>query len=162
MAGVVTGITAGAGTLAGAGAEGMTAGQMFFNIIGVIGTSIGIYRLGEDKFNLWRNNQGSAVRIQVGLDTDNGLSNAGGDLPDIRLFNEGGEFLGGKYDPGRIKDGSKGYDIRVRQKAEQQPTYGLFTANDDAICITYLSIVWPDQQKFAWMGDWGKECGATW
>jgi hypothetical protein len=95
------------------------------------------------------------VRLQVRLNISNGLSNAGGDLPDIRLFNEVGEFLGASYDPGFIEDGPTGTDIRVQQSAEQQAAYALFTANENAIFIAYLSIVWPGEQKFGWTGDLG-------
>lgn len=132
------------------------------NVIGVVSGLLGIYQFGADNFGSSEDTGGSVVRIQVGLDSTNGLSNAGGDLPDIRLFNEVGEFLGASYDPGSIEDGTTGTDIRVQQTAEQQAAYALFSANDNAICIAYLSIVWPDEQKFGWTGDWGKECGATW
>ncbi len=131
------------------------------NVIGIVSGILGIFQFGIDNFAK-TDSGGSVVRIQVGLDSTGGLTNSGGDLPDIRLFNEVGEFLGAKYDPGHIDDGTTGSDIRVQQKAEQQATYGLFTANDDAICIAYLSIVWPDGQKFGWTGGWGRQCGATW
>ncbi|KAI9785425.1 MAG: hypothetical protein M1816_000440 [Peltula sp. TS41687] len=138
--------------------------QWGFNIIGLIGTMIGVIRLIEDKVNLAHNKGGSVVRFHVGLDTDMGLglSNAGGDIPDVRLYNEVGDFIGGRYDPGHIDDGTTGHDVRVQQNVAQQATYGLFTANEDAICLAYMTMVWPDEQKFGWMGDWGKECGATW
>lgn len=137
------------------------AGAAVINVIGVVSGLLGIYQFGRDNFGSTEEG-GSVVRIQVGLDSKDGLSNAGGDLPDIRLFNEVGEFLGATYDPGSIEDGTNGKDIRVEQSAEQQAAYGLFTANDNAICIAYLSIVWPDEQKFGWTGDWGRQCGANW
>lgn len=103
------------------------------------------------------------VRFQVGLDSDGGLTNAGGDIPDIRLFNEVGEFLGGRYDPGYIEDGTTGSDVKVTQKSEQQTTYALFSANDDAVCLAYISIVWPDEQKHGWLGSWGRQlCHHIW
>lgn len=101
------------------------------------------------------------VRIQVGLNRAGGLSSADGDLPDVRLFNEAGEFLGGKYDPGSIDDGTA-KDIKIKQSAEQQAAYGLFTSNDNAICIAILSIVRPDEQRFGWTGDWAKACNGPW
>lgn len=131
------------------------------SVIGVISGLLGIYQFGADNFGS-SDDGGSVLRFQVGLDSPNGLSNSGGDLPDVRLFNEVGEFLGITADPGTIEDGTTGSDIRVTQSSEQQATYGLITANDNAICIAYLSIVWPDEQKFGWTGDWGKECGAPW
>lgn len=124
------------------------------DIIGVVSGLLGLYQFGVDNFGSG-DVGGSVVRIQVGLDVDSGLSNAGGDLPDIRLFNEGGEFLGSLYDPGSITDGTTG-DITVTPESEQQATYALLTAKNDAICIVYLSVVWPDEQKFGWTGDWGQ------
>ena len=75
------------------------AGVAAINVIGVISGLLGIYQFGADNFGK-ADEGGSVVRVQVGLDYENGLSNSGGDLPDIRLFNEVGEFLGGSYDPG--------------------------------------------------------------
>jgi hypothetical protein len=137
------------------------AGMAVVNVIGVLSGLLSFYQFGAEKFAS-SDEGGSVVRIQVGLDSPGKLSNAGGDLPDVRLFNEAGEFLGGEYDPGYIEDGTTGKDIRVEQSSEQQATYGLFTANDDAICIALLSIVWPDEQKFGWTGDVGKLCGGSW
>lgn len=131
------------------------------DVIGLVSGLLGIYQFGADNFGS-ADTGGSVVRIQVGLDSPDGLNNAGGDLPDIRLFNEVGDFLGAEYDPGHIDDGTNGQDIRVTQTSEQQATYGLFTANDDAICIAYLSIVWPDEQKYGWTGDWGRQCSNSW
>ena len=136
------------------------AGVAVVNVIGVISGLLGIWSFGQENFAK-SDKGGSVVRLQVGLDSPNGLSNAGGDLPDVRLFNEVGEFLGASYDPGSIEDGTTG-DIRVQQSAEQQAAYGLFTANDNAICIAVLSITWPDEQKFGWTGDWGEACGLDW
>lgn len=74
-------------------------------VIGVVSGILGIAQFGIDNFGA-PDTGGSVVRFQVGLDSDGGLSNAGGDIPDIRLFNEVGEFLGGRYDPGFIGDGT--------------------------------------------------------
>lgn len=136
------------------------AGAAAINVIGLVSGLLGIYQFGKDNFGS-SDSGGSTVRVLLGLDIDGGLNNAGGDLPDVRLFNEGAEFLGMTVDPGSIDDGTAS-DIKVAQKVEQQATYGLFTANDNAICIAYLSIVWPDEQKFGWLGDIGQICGLQW
>ncbi|KAI0873665.1 hypothetical protein GGS24DRAFT_517375 [Hypoxylon argillaceum] len=106
---------------------------------------------------------GSTIRVTVGLDAQGGLNNAGGDLPDIRLFNEAGGFLGMVADPGKVKSGSFG-DITVKHddRSGQQATYALFSANNDAICIAYTSITWPSGDHYAWVGDWGEKCGGHW
>lgn len=47
-----------------------------------------------------------------------------------------------KADPGKIKDGNQG-EIKVPHYVKdsgQQATYALFSANNDAICVAYLTI----------------------
>lgn len=29
---------------------------------------------------------------------------------------------------------------------------------DDAQCIAFATVVWPDSSHYAWVGDWGSEC----
>ncbi|KAK4097120.1 hypothetical protein N658DRAFT_510637 [Parathielavia hyrcaniae] len=103
-------------------------------------------------------------RIHVALDNPhNGPSNAGGDAPDIRVWNQAGQFLGGTYDPGRVSSGSF-RDVTVRLSQPHQPTYALFTGNDDAICIAYITNSWADGQKYAWVGNWAdsSSCRQSW
>lgn len=147
-------------------------------IISVIGTAVSLLSFIQSNFPEKENDGGydrllasiyaryrltllcrSSVAFAVGLNTD-GLSGAGGDLPDVRLFGEGGEFLGAKYDPGDIQNGAAGKKVKVDQSGHeyQQPSYALFTANDDAICVAYVAQTWPDGSKWAWSGDWGRVC----
>ena len=63
-------------------------------------------------------------------------------LPDVRLWNQAGEFLGMKADPGRVGSGESG-EIKVphyEKDSKQQAPYVLFSANNNAICITYATI----------------------
>ncbi|KAI1774803.1 hypothetical protein F4818DRAFT_418994 [Hypoxylon cercidicola] len=130
--------------------------------IGVISGVLGIIQFGADNFAA-PESVGSTIRVTVGLDYSGGLNNAGGDLPDVRLFNEGGEFIGIKVGPGKVKDGGFG-DIKIDHNDDttQQPTYALFSANNDAICIAYTSITWPNDDKYTWVGNWGHQCGGSW
>ncbi|PVH88139.1 hypothetical protein DL98DRAFT_544637 [Cadophora sp. DSE1049] len=134
----------------------------FTKVLGVISGILGIISFGENNFKPPKA-VGSVVNIAVGLDYEGGLQNAGGNLPDVRLFNEGGEFLGMSTDPGDVADGAA-EDITINHKSDngQQATYGLFSANDNAICVAYLTITWPDGNKYGWTGDWGSQCGGTW
>ncbi|VBB84006.1 Putative protein of unknown function [Podospora comata] len=102
-------------------------------------------------------------RIHVGLDGPSGLSNAGGDAPDIRVWNEAGQFIGAKYDPGKINHGSF-KDVTVQLSQPHQPTYALFTGNDDAICIAYITNSWADGSKYGWVGNWAdsSSCKQDW
>ncbi|GAP85847.1 hypothetical protein SAMD00023353_1401440 [Rosellinia necatrix] len=130
--------------------------------IGLISGFLGIIQFGIDNIPEVES-VGSTVRVRVGLDFNGRLSNTGGDLPDIRLFNEAGEFIGITADPGTVKSGMAG-DITVEHKSNlgQQATYTLFSANNDAICIAYASITWPNGEEYGWVGDWGRQCGGSW
>ncbi|OTA92355.1 hypothetical protein M434DRAFT_387364 [Hypoxylon sp. CO27-5] len=130
--------------------------------IGVISGVLGILQFGIDNFPK-QDSVDSTVRVTVGLDTKGGLNNAGGDLPDVRLFNEAGEFIGITAGPGKVEDG--GFkDIKVKHKKDstQQPTYALFSANNNAICVAYVTITLPNSDHYSWVGDWGHQCGGSW
>ena len=131
-------------------------------VIGIVSGALGIVQFGMDNFAA-PETAASKIRLGVGLDISGGLSSAGGDLPDVRLWNEGGDFLGMSADPGKIDDGST-KEITVTHNGDngQQATYALFSANTDAICVAYVSITWPDGNEYGWIGDWGRKCGATW
>jgi hypothetical protein len=54
-------------------------------------------------------------------------------------------------------------DIKVSQADNRQPQYvELEQVANDAICLAYVTQVWPDGNKFGWVGDWGRHCGANW
>jgi hypothetical protein len=139
-------------------------------VIGVISGLLGIVQFGIDNIPEQETSQ-STLMIGVGLDgtdpahPDRGsMNSAGGDLPDVRLWNENVEFIAATADPGTV-DSGEANTITVDQGDNgQQPTYALLSANDDAICIAFVSITMPEpaKQHYAWLGDWGAECGATW
>ncbi|KAK7752004.1 hypothetical protein SLS62_005966 [Diatrype stigma] len=134
----------------------------FFKFFGVVQGGLGVIQFGKENFAKPNAGQ-STIRIAVGLDVDGGLSNAGGKLPDVRLFNEAGDFLGIEVDPGTVESGGFA-DINVTHAGDstQQATYALFSANDDAICIAYAAITWPGGDTYSWIGDWGHKCGGSW
>ncbi|KAK0672654.1 hypothetical protein QBC41DRAFT_334123 [Cercophora samala] len=102
-------------------------------------------------------------RIHVALDHPNGPTNAGGDAPDIRVWNNAGQFLGGAYDPGKISHGSF-RDVTVKLSQSHQPAYALYTGNDDAICIAYITNTWADGSQYGWVGNWAdsSSCNQDW
>lgn len=130
---------------------------------GVFTGVLGIIQFGLDNFAAQPDDgPASVIRVQVGLETpSNMIANAGGDLPDARTFNLNGESLGITVDPGNIDDGSFA-EYKVGQENTQQPVYTLFSANNDAICIALVTIVWPDDQKYAWTGGFARLCGLDW
>lgn len=140
----------------------MAATLGFVEVIGLVSGLLGIVQFGMDNFGGEDDSVNSIIKIAVGLD-GGGLTNAGGDLPDVRLFNEFGEFLGMSADPGFIDDGTAG-EIKVRHNdgLGQQATYTLFSANDNAICIGMATITWPDGSNWGWTAQWADPCKASW
>lgn len=78
---------------------------IFASTYGIAATTYGLVNVQESEFQNGGDKR-SALKIHLGLDI-NGLSNAGGDLPDTRLFNVGGEFLGMVADPGNVSFSSR-------------------------------------------------------
>lgn len=109
-------------------------------------------------------NNHASFRVRAALNgqyDDGTLSGAGGSAPDTRTFNEQLDFLGANYDPTYVGDG--GYsDYTVAQGNTQEPTFALFTANDDAICIAYITVKYPSSMDSSWVGTWGKACDQPW
>ncbi|KAI0532371.1 hypothetical protein GGR58DRAFT_523129 [Xylaria digitata] len=131
-------------------------------ILGIIGVILGSYEMAQNHYPTPVTHQ-SVVRVTVGLDSKDGLKGAGGDLPDVQLFNEVGEFLGKHFKPGKVKSGEY-VDITIEHhhKSRQQSSYALLAANGNAICISHVTTTWPDGNQYAWVGDWGRKCGGTW
>lgn len=105
----------------------------------------------------------SQAKIQYVIANDGAhgdLANAGGDMPDVRLFDETGEFLAGTYDPGNCPEGYTTCTTDV--DTQEAPTYTLFTANNDAICIAWTGIAWAGgQRKYGFHpGNWAYSCDA--
>ena len=139
-----------------------------------IGTIVDILGLGLDIFDLATGNQASQtsdatktnVRIAVAL---NGPTPEGGSISDadgridVRFFNEHGEDIGSPQVDKYCGSGNTDCEITVTTDDDhtgQQATYGLFTGNDDAICIAYTSVAWADGSNWAWTGDWASGGGA--
>ncbi|EGD93027.1 hypothetical protein TESG_00584 [Trichophyton tonsurans CBS 112818] len=130
------------------------------NAIGVISGLLTIFSFGEDHFGK-EVHSGSTIKVAVALDGPQ-ISNAGGDLPDVRIWNEIGTFVGITVDPGKVKNGNVG-EIHVEHQS--QGVYSLFSANDDAICVAWVTTTFTDDRggnKYAVSGDIGQACGAPW
>ncbi|OJJ52389.1 hypothetical protein ASPSYDRAFT_164879 [Aspergillus sydowii CBS 593.65] len=134
----------------------------FVEAIGVVAGTLGIVQFGLTNF-ADTTEPGSTIKVAVGLDGENGgTEDAGGDLPDVRIWNDFGEFKAMTADPGSVGDGTVG---TVEVDHDQQGVYSLLTANNDAICIAWVTTTWSDAaggNKFAVSGDYGEACGGTW
>ena len=141
---------------------GMTLLGLFGAGLGSIGTILGVASFAtsfpkpdSDK-RIWTN-----VRIQVAVNDHEGMD-ADGDAPDVYMWNEVGDFLGHRVDPGTISNGGFN-DIKVQaQETNAQATYALLVGNNNAICIAHAEIQWPDGNEYGWVGNWARTCGKPW
>lgn len=148
----------------GAAAAGAAASTAFSatKALGVVAGVLGIISFAESHFPKAAETPNAAFRVQVGLDTEpfaeHEVLDAGGRLPDARNFNAMGIRLGTAVnDHVKVEQGTF-KDFKLVQDVNQQPVYTLFTANKDAICIAYITTIWPDGQKYAWTGGFGQLC----
>ncbi|TLS22533.1 uncharacterized protein PpBr36_09795 [Pyricularia pennisetigena] len=103
----------------------------------------------------------TAFRIHMGLDSISG-QNKGGHIPDVRVWDERGNWLGAVW--GDDKDVAAGdfVDITVDLDKPHQPTYSLFTANENDVCIAYVTQTLATGEKYSWTGQWARTCSKPW
>lgn len=95
--------------------------------VGNTAAILGIVSFVLSKIPATIDNTHSVMRVCVGLNSDE-VTDAGGNCPDIRLFNEIRDFIGMKPDPGYVAEGGF-MDVIIDQGDMQQPTSVLVTAN---------------------------------
>ncbi|RMJ21313.1 hypothetical protein PHISP_07818 [Aspergillus sp. HF37] len=128
------------------------------NALGILAGSLGIISFGINNFGK-APSTGSTIKVAVALDGSGGTTNAGGGLPDVRVWDDFGAFQGMTVDPGKVEDGTLG-SITVNH--DHQGVYSLFSANNDAICIAWITTTWSDDlggNQYAVSGDFGATCG---
>jgi len=138
-------------------------------IISIIGTGITLLSFLLDSVP---DTSGGEAKVSYVIANDgaNGdLEGAGGNLPDLRMWDETAEFLGITTEDN--SDCGEGYTTCTSTvSTNEAPTYTLFTGNDDAICIAWTGIAFPGgNQKFGFHpGQWAYGCsqygngGGTW
>jgi hypothetical protein len=110
----------------------------------------------------------TTVRIAAGiygLPDEVDKASTAGNFPDVRLFDKRGEFIGRNKDfPHVDAGGFKEVYIEHEQKMDgrQSEYLAISAAGDDAICINYVTITWPDGTSWGFLGDVGTMCGARW
>lgn len=111
----------------------------------------------------------TVVRISVETSTseetqDDSLQ---GNIPGIQLFDVAGRLVSDMEGSSKnnIADGSW-EDIKLPASDDlggRQAQYiSAVSGGNDAICISYITVTWPDSLKESWMGDWGYLCGGPW
>ncbi|KAK4697493.1 hypothetical protein P7C71_g599, partial [Lecanoromycetidae sp. Uapishka_2] len=102
--------------------------------------------------------------VQVGIGSG---SYAGGSVPHIALWDDGGNRVGQYHGDanGHLDAETVGlYTIDHDQdnNDDEQAPYVMLAMNEkDAICISFI-IVSGDAAEWTWLGDMGKTCGADW
>lgn len=109
----------------------------------------------------------TSVEIGAGVKADGEGGDLGGAVPAISIWNEQGSRLG-QYMPdkgykiGAGTSNAKPISISQDQGASGQPEYVQLTmVNDDAMCITYVTVA-GNGVSWTWMGDMGYTCGGDW
>ncbi|KAI7162448.1 hypothetical protein KC349_g1962 [Hortaea werneckii] len=133
--------------------------------IGVVGSVLTIFSFVTDLFPD-RDTSEAKYRFKIGNNNaqppggGGGLSGAGGSKPDVRAWDETIEFLGIEVNDGnKCGEGDTVCDTSLQTR--EQPTYTLFTANDDAICISVVQTTFPSSAKYATvLGNWAYYCSA--
>ncbi|KAG6368611.1 hypothetical protein INS49_002824 [Diaporthe citri] len=139
---------------------------IFQGLLGALDHDRSAYSDGTFGFRPPYQERNTFFKVYTGLDHGD-FKDAGGDLPDARLFDLDGQFIGMVADPGNYVGSGKSSIFWAGSKG--QPVYTLFSANENAQCISFVSAVWPGRSgHYSWVGDWGSECAgddpsmATW
>ncbi|PSN68557.1 hypothetical protein BS50DRAFT_520523 [Corynespora cassiicola Philippines] len=134
------------------------------SVIGIVADVISMVPLFSDIMAPKTDRQ-TTVRIGVGL-SKKIEANTGGNTPGIRIFDVMGRDIGeARGSKDIIADG--GFkDIVVESNKDTQGRQAQYISvskgGDNALCVAYVSMTWPDGQNKAWYGDVGMECGGKW
>ncbi|KAG5979939.1 hypothetical protein E4U55_004563 [Claviceps digitariae] len=90
------------------------------------------------------------------------LLGAGGDAPDIRVYDNLGRYMGESHH--RFVTCHHGSDNCVSSVygIKKQPSYALFIGKPNAVCIAAIAVQYPGGDKYGWVGNWAQTCGQPW
>ncbi|KAG5947279.1 hypothetical protein E4U53_006443 [Claviceps sorghi] len=137
----------------------------FLDGIGLFMAGVGLYGFAQNNF-YQKQHDGATVRFGLGLDGagpyNAPLRGAEGQLPAIHLWNEKGIPIGSINNHKTFcRDGGAPCDSTVPDATQQAP-YTLFEANDDGICVAWMTMTYSDGSHFAWTGNFAWFCGQPW
>ncbi|KAL9108924.1 MAG: hypothetical protein Q9227_006320 [Pyrenula ochraceoflavens] len=140
------------------------AAGIVMGIIGLAMGGIGMVPLSKS-FAPDKSDQTTTVRIAVGTSLDDS-ANTHGNTPGIALFDVVGRKIGSVGGSSSvIADGSFS-DIKVvagdDMGGRQAEYVSISNGGNDALCIAYISMTWPDGSQYIWSGDVGYSCGGHW
>ena len=68
----------------------------------------------------------------------------------MRLWSEGGEFLGTSVDQGKVRDHHGVHEVQRCGESDQHAPYALLPSNDDPIWTVYMSITCSVSNEYSW------------
>jgi len=116
------------------------------NVLGVVSGVVTIVGFIQSNLPDQHEAEGATVRVAVGLDGTEGLTEAGG--PFVVGFNEVGDAIGlteagDKIGSGQFVDMILDQNAAGEDHTTEQPTWLQFTqSRTDSICIAYISVTW--------------------
>jgi hypothetical protein len=136
------------------------------DVIGVISGVLTIFSFVQDLFPA-TDPAVNKINFRIGLEGSQPpggggqLADAGGEIPDVRCFNEVGTYLNLKTNDGNTcNEGSEACSTEVQ--TDNACSYSLFSANNDAICIGWMSITFPGGDEYGSpIGEWAEFCEAN-
>lgn len=111
-----------------------------------------------------------STNVRIGIGKTNSDVNMGGSVPHVALWDDNGHRIGQyKGDRnGHLDIGSEtNFPIEHSQTepsfTNAQATYlTLSMMEKDAICVSYISLTWPNGVNYMFFGDVGYQCGVDW
>lgn len=105
----------------------------------------------------------TTIFLAGGMTNDGGGMNMAGRAPDIRVWDAQCHFptAGLRLGLNAIKPGEILKTEMVQQGQVQFP-WTLFSGNDDAVCLAWAAVTWPENSAYVWTGDWARACRRHW
>ncbi|KAK8006659.1 hypothetical protein PG991_012956 [Apiospora marii] len=135
-----------------------------FNVIGLL---LGVVGMAPMLNSMLPDKSDRETTIRIGVGTSiKGSDTTGGNTPGIRIFDVMGRDLGEARGSKKVIADGGFKDIVVTASSDKQGRQAQYLSvskgGNDALCISYISMTWPDGQKKAWYGDVGYQCGGHW
>ncbi|RDL36634.1 Uncharacterized protein BP5553_05986 [Venustampulla echinocandica] len=135
-----------------------------FNVIGLI---FGVVSMAPMLKSMLPDRSDSETTIRIGVGTSiRGSDATSGNTPGIRIFDVMGRDIGEARGSKKVISDGGFKDIKVSASSKEQGRQAQYISvskgGNDALCISYISVTWPDGQQKAWYGDVGYQCGGYW
>jgi hypothetical protein len=91
--------------------------------------------------------------------------NMGGNFPVVTLWDSSGRKVGQQTKGDNIDSGGwKQVDVSHENGMDGVPGeyVAISAGGNDAVCINFITVQWPDGRYWGWLGDVGQMCGGIW